>query len=65
MINRRQILPNHRGRGATLALTPNLLRAGGPLGGQEVEFVIDQAGGVTKVVRARSQEVRGRRRPIP
>ena len=35
------------------------------LGNQDVEFVIDPAGGVTKVIRAGSQEVRGRRKPKP
>jgi hypothetical protein len=35
------------------------------IGGQvnEVEFVIDPAGGVTKIIRLGNQEVRGRRKP--
>ena len=33
--------------------------------GWEVEFVVDEAGGVTKVMRAGSQEVRGRLKPKP
>lgn len=35
----------------------------GNLSGWEVEFIIDQAGGVTKVMRLGDQEIRGRRKP--